>query len=78
MRRLMRKRKKMWAKPKKYKAYEKWNSSVVGTKEDLVIFEATSELSLLLMNLDKPKYKFFCPFAFSVIKSLMWVGVLSW
>ena len=59
MRRLMRKRKKMWAKPKKYKAYKKWNSSEDGTKEDLVIFEATSELSLLLMNPDKPTSKIF-------------------
>ena len=48
---------------------------LVGTKEDLVIFEATSELSLLLI---KPYLNFFVPFAFSVIKSLMWVGVLSW
>ena len=51
---------------------------LVGTKEDLVIFEATSELSLLPMNPDKPTLNFFGPFAFSVIKSLMWVGVLSW
>ena len=78
MRRLMRKRKKMWAKPKKYKAYKKRNSSVVGTKEVLVIFEAISELSLPMMNPDKPTLNFFGPFVFSVIKSLMWVGVLSW
>ena len=45
--------------------------SVVGTKEDLVIFEATSELSLPMMNPNKPTLNFFDPFAFSVIKSLM-------
>ena len=65
-------------KAKEILSLQKWNSSVVGTKEDLVIFEAISELSLLLTNPDKPTSKFFGSFSFSVIKSLMWVGVLSW
>ena len=59
MRRLMRKKKEDVSKAKEILSLQKWNSSVVGTKEDLVILEATSELSLLLMNPDKLTSKFF-------------------